>query len=436
MTLSSDLAQTILSITNFENAYLKLVRGFDESSRSQRYRGIDGVFINKIDCNSLDVLNEACGELKQLQPLLPAMQSEVPKKDGSARRIFTYTIKDRLKAEAIYQVLLPVFENIFSPFLFSYRSSHPHYLALQSVFRRYHKCYSEDTIWKADISDYTENIDHAFLQSKLRKTGLPDDVLRMLDLFIGNFCIQHNTVVYPKVGLITGVPLIGLFANLYLTEIDKHVGKKIALYRRVGDDFILLDKSESKILEMRNFILQKTRELKLTIKEAKTNLIRTGDPFVFIGYRFHQKKVQVDPQTIRKFEVRWKRILKYYPVSIAKKLRQLPNILYSNPGCLHDEFVNFISTYRHAKDEQQIQRLSQKCFRFLTQYFFENYSPRLQRKTQDLTRKIQVPSLYRYYLEFHYGKKTLASLALQKKKRRQTGSQTHAFAKRANSFHY
>ncbi len=328
--------------------------------------------------------------------------------------------------------MLPFFERAFSPFLFSYRSSHPHYLALQGVARRYAKHYGQDTIWKADISDYTENIDHAVLKAKLRELGLPDDVLAMLNLFIGNFCVRHDAVLAPQVGLITGVPLIGLFANLYLTEIDDYVGKKIALYRRVGDDFILLDKSESKIAEMRDFILRRTRELKLPIKASKTNLIRTGEPFVFIGYRFHNKTVQVDPRTVRRFEVRWKRLLKYYPVSVAKKLRRLPDIFYRNPGCLHDEFVNFVSTYRHAKDETQIQRLSQQCFRYLTQYFFAKHSPRRQRRTEALTRSIWVPSLYRYYLEFHYGKKTLSSLALQKKKGHQARGQARRFAKGAD----
>lgn len=438
--------EAIIDRENIAGAYLDLVEKFEETARSSRYSGIDGLQLNDITATSSRILEQVREELMALKPIDPILEVTIPKKDGSDRAIFIYTVKDRIKAEAIYRVVEPIFEEHLSPFLFSYRSSHPHWAAVKSVARRYKKYYGEDTVLISDVSDYFGSIDLNVLRQKLYSLGLDERVIKLMDLFLESSILSGRKITHPKKGIILGLPISVLFANLYLSDVDQHVGKRVALYRRVGDDFILFDKDREKILAMKEYILKETKRLKLTIKEEKTKIIKSNEPFKFLGYSFSDGNIRIDPRTIRKYEIRWKKILRYYPISIDTKLERLPHLLYGNVRhihnrdkevqrihrkdiqhihykglqCIHNDFIQLLAMYRQLTDDTQIKQLSEKFFRLLTQYFFGSYSSRNQRFTKKLTTSLRIPSIYQYYLDFHHGRETLTSLSLSKKKYHKT----------------
>jgi len=406
----------IINIKNIETAYLDLVEKFDELSKSNKYTGIDGISLNEINLSSAELFNQIQDELINLSPIDPVLKTTVPKKDGTPREIFIYTVKERIKAQAIYRIIEPVIEENLSDFLFSYRPSHPHYEAGRSVVKRYKKYYGEDTVLISDMSDYTANIDQDTLCEKLKELGLDEDVINLCKLFIYNPIIGNKKITYLKKGILTGIPLIGIFANLYLNNMDFYVGKKVSLYRRVGDDFILFDKNKEKILEMRDYIFKEAKTLKLLIKKEKTQLIKSDKRFKFIGYEFNNKLISLPEKSIKKIVIRWKKALKYRNISNNKKLSQLKEILYTGTESMHNEFIQFIAIYRLLTDEKQVKELSETFFRLLTQYFFDSYSERNRRLTQELISDQKIPSLYKYYLAFHNGKKTISELSLSEKK--------------------
>ncbi|MBT7736278.1 hypothetical protein HN709_01190, partial [Candidatus Peregrinibacteria bacterium] len=330
---------------------------------------------------------------------------------------YIYSVKDRIKAQAIFRVLQPIFEEMYSPFLFSYRSSQPSYYAAKSIAKRYKKNYGEDTIFQADITEYTENINKAILEKKLKETGLPTDVLRLLRLYMTNSILRDDEVIYPDKGVIQGVPLMTFFANIYLNDLDKIIGKKVSLYRRVGDDFILFDKNKERIEELRDFMLKETKMLGLSISEKKTRLINSSESFKFLGYIFENKGISIKESSINRAFIRWRRKLKYYPISDEDKIERLDDLLFKDPDSIHNQFVQFVASYKHATDFDQIKDVFSGFMRILTKFFFGKYSMRNQRVVQEkLLANIKVPSLYKYFIDFHNGKKNIAELSLSKKR--------------------
>jgi len=425
------MLKTILDEKNIEGAYLDLVQKFDETSKSHRYCGVDGITLNDITATSAAVLRQVKKELIELTPIDPVLETIIPKKDGTPRRIYIYTIKDRIKAQALYRVVEPIFEEKLSAFLFSYRTSHPHYLAAKSIAKRYKKHYGKDTVLISDVSDYFAHIDKPILREKLADLGLDQEVISLLNLFIDNSILTERKIIYPEVGLISGVPLIVIFANLYLNDIDQYVGGKVALYRRVGDDFILFDKDRAKIVAMQEYLFKETKKLKLTIKKEKTKLIQSDEPFVFLGHLFSKGKISIPSRSVRRATIRWNKVLKYYPIPIKLKLKRLDRLLYLDAESIHSEFVQMIGIYRQVTDEEQIKNISEEFFRILTNYLYGSYSERTQRLTKKLTAGMPIPSLYKYYLDFHNGKETITSLSLSKKRRHQTRASTHFSFQRA-----
>jgi len=410
------MLKTILSIKNIQEAYFDLVENFDTVSKSSRYTGIDGVKLDDINPTSKKYLEEIRKELKNLTPLTPVIEHEIPKKNGKMRKIFIYTLKDRIKAQSIHRVIEPIMEKLYSPFLFSYRSTHPSYYAAKTISKRYKKYYGEDTVFRGDITEYTENIDKEILIKKLLETDIDKEVIPLLELFIHNTLIRNNEVIKLEKGVIQGVPLMAIFANLYLNNMDLVIGKKIDLYRRVGDDFICFDKNEEKIKEIKEFVIKKTKKIKLPLQLQKTQFIKSNESFDFLGYKFNDKKVSIQSGSVVKFLIKIKRKLRYFPIDANKKLKRLPFILYKDIDSVSNIYLEFIRSYKQASNFEQIEEISEKCFHILVKYFFKTYSFKNHKLCIQLTRKIKIPSLYIYFKKFHNGKLSLSELALSKKK--------------------
>jgi len=155
---SKKLFQTIVTSDNISQAYLDLAYVLDRNSKSSKFRGINGLYFDKIESNLPTFLENVQKELINFEFLTPAILHKIPKKNGGVRNIYIYTIADRLKAQAIYRILEPIFEKIYSPFLFSYRKNRSGYFAVRSVARRYMKNNNSDYVLVLDIKSYTEFI--------------------------------------------------------------------------------------------------------------------------------------------------------------------------------------------------------------------------------------------------------------------------------------
>lgn len=410
----------ILSLQNFQEAYFDIVQRLDETGKSHRYTGIDGVCLNDIDFVSSDIIEQAREELASKADITPVIETRIPKKDGTKRRVYIFTLKDRIKSQAIYRVINPIIDKNLSPYLFSYRKNFPTYMAARSVAKRYKKYYGRDTIMISDISEYSQNIDKDILREKMLNIGIPDEVIELFNLFIYPPILSGEGITKLKKGITDGNVLTVICYNLYLNEMDKYVGKRVSLYRRVGDDFILCDQSKEKINEAKDYILSEIKKLKLKIKKEKTQLVFSDQPFKYVGYIFHNGKVSINPDTIQKFINHWQRKLRYYPIPIEKKLRRLTQIIFKGESPIYNDFVQLLSLYRQVTDENQVKEVSQNFYRILTKYFFDKYSSRNQRLTINLTKELKIPSLFQDYLAFHHGKTTISSLSLSRKKLNKT----------------
>ena len=410
------MLKSILDKKNIEGAYFDLISNFDEESKSNSYQGADGLSLNDFDINSRERLEKIREEMLNLTELNPALELFIPKKSGGKRKVYIYSVKDRIKAQAIYRVIEPFLENLYSDFLFSYRSSHSNYYAAKSIAKRYKKYFGKDYVFCFDIFKYTEDVDKEILRRKLLSLGFSKKVIKLLNLFIDNPIISAGKVKYLKKGVLQGVPITILFLNIYLNDIDKYVGKRVSLYRRVGDDLILFDKNREKIEFLKKYILEEISKLGLKIKKEKTKLIKSSDEFDFLGYAFSNRKIKIGQSSVNKAILNWKKKLKYYPVSNKRKNKQLIDILYRDADSIHNQFIVFIASYKQCNDKKQIKKISEQFFHILTKYFFKKYSLRNERLMRKLI-KVKIPSLYNYYLQFHNGQKTIKELSSLPKKK-------------------
>jgi len=407
----------IINFNNIKQGYLEFIEKTEKQGKISRYTGISGLKIKEIDHISDKICKEVRQEIINLKPLSPAVCYYIPKKDGSLRDIYIYDLKDRIKAQAIYRVLEPIFENNYSNFLFSYRSSHNNYYAARSVVRRYLRHYKEDFTLVVDLKNYSNFIDQKILLKKLKQLGLSEKIMEILKLFITNTVYKDKKIYKPEKGVVQGVPLIALFANLYLNDLDKYLGPKVSLYRRIGDDLILFDKNLKKLSELQENLNKEVKTLKLEIKKKKTKLLPTKDNFHFLGYCFQNGIISMEKEFIKKNVAYWKNILlSYKPKDQEDKINYLKKLIHSKKNNLKNQFLQIVWQKILINNDKQMKEFSEKFFRILTKYFFGKYSPRNQRLLKQKGIYKKIPSLYKCYINAHHERKKSSNFFISTKK--------------------
>lgn len=400
----------IIEINNIKQAYIELSKKFYEESKTFNYSGIDGITINEFDLISNKILKEIQHDLINFLPLQLAKCVYIPKENDKFREIYIYSIKDRIKAQAVYRIIEPLLEKEYSNYLFSYRSSHPSYYAARSIARRYKRYYKEDYVGVIDISNYAYTINSDLLLNEFKKLNFENKTIHLLKTFIKSKSLKNAEVFENKItGPLTGLPLDSLFFNIYLNDLDKYIGKKVSLYRRVGDDLIMFDKNEKKMKEIFQYAKNEISSLNLLMHPEKTKLIKATNEFSFIGYNFNNGKIRFKESYFKKLKISWaKKFLTNKPKIEKEKVRKIKRIIYRNKiFSFKKEIEQIVSQKILINDFKQIKKLDKHLIKVLTKLFFNKYSYRNERLLKNKLKyyNIELPKLYKSYLDKQNGKK-------------------------------
>lgn len=395
----------IVDINNISQAYLEIIEQFEKKNRTISYFGFDGKNIGQYDLHSEKLIHQIREELIEYKPIDPALKVVIPKRNKfGTRDIYIHSIKERVKAQAVYRIVEPIFDNFFSRFLYSYRSSHPHFKALKTIVRRYHKDQSGFMII-GDISSYSDIINPVILKKKIKQLNFDLETQKIINLYVDAQYIKKGIPISLPRGVITGLPMMVLFNNLYLDYFDKIIGNEVNLYRRIGDDFVAFDTKEKlKIIEQKMQTILKNIEIDLEFQKIKIQ--KVSESFDFLGYNFLNGQISILHKSIKNIQTYLRLMLRFNKnKSIEYKIKNLKKILFG-AECIKYYFIQLVRQYNHANNISQAHSISDYFFKRLTIYFFGSYSSRNQRKTLEITKYIRVPSFMRYYLAYHTGKIT------------------------------
>ncbi len=396
----------IISKRNLEAAYLEIVQKFAKDSKESRYYGLDHKKILDYEVDSYDLLSLIQDELIQTKAIEPAVMFRIPKKNNptKTREIFVYTLKERVKAQAIYRVVLPVFERAFSDRLFSYRPGKPPHIASYLFARRYRRRFQEDYCLIIDLQNYSSLIDRDYLVEKLQALFPDTKTLEILKLFVFNRVYDSGSIQTLSHGIVQGVPLIALFANLYLSDLDFRYDSQADFYIRVGDDLALFDPNLEKLQSIEKEMKIKLHERGLKLNIDKLFIGSARDIFSFLGYRFSNGCISLEDSFIIRIESEWKSLLLYKHESEAKKKRILKNIMRSKYKNFNTRFQEIVKNKSQVNDVNQIRIVSEHFFHILTEFYYGQYSPQHRRLLKEVITNLGIVSLYQYYKNFHYGR--------------------------------
>lgn len=297
-TVTNELLEQILSKDNLNLAY-KRVKANKGAS------GIDNMQVDEL----LQYLKENGDQLKEdirkgkYNPKA-VRRVEIPKADGSKRKLGIPTVVDRVIQQAVAQQLSKIYEPIFSENSYGFRpnrSCHDAILKSKEIMNKGYKW-----VVDLDLEKFFDTVNQDLLISIIRKTVNEDKVVSLIRKYLQAGVLVNGVFENTEKGTPQGGNISPILSNIMLNELDKELEKRGLQYVRYADDCVIFTKSKKsaeRVMEsITKFIETK---LRLKVNRVKSKVDRPWR-IKYLGFSFYQSKgkveIRIHPKSIAKFK--------------------------------------------------------------------------------------------------------------------------------------
>jgi group II intron reverse transcriptase/maturase len=350
------------------------------SNKGKRTPGIDGVTVKYVQTQGVNTYLE--GVKKELQEHSyvpsPARRVWIPKrgKPGEFRPLGVPTVKDRIVACAIKQIIEPLFEARFSRVSYGFRPGRSCHAALEHIReatksgkrtdgkRRSFPC---PWVIEGDIRGCFDHVDHHQVMERIRRRCGDRKVSRLLLLFLKAGVLSEDQFIRTDSGTPQGGILSPLLANIALSIIeekyerwvhqytsksdgrsaarssraaDRKAGRPVFFPIRYADDFVILvSGTYDDALREKEALAQYLKDTaKLDLSGEKTFITAIEKGFEFLGHRVRMKwddrrgftpRIEIPKQKLLDIRYRVKQVTTRSTTtwSLAKLIRKLNPML-------------------------------------------------------------------------------------------------------------
>ena len=152
----------------------------------------------------------------------------------------------------------------------------------EQLRRNYRKYGAEGYILLGDFKSYFDSLEHTIIYEIVNRAF---DDKRILDL------LKRMVEPFGSKGLGLGSQVCQILAVSYPNKLDHAITCKYSLpYGRYMDDFYIICKDKAQANEMLRIVRDICQELKLTLNEDKTQIVKLSHGFTFLKTRFYLTK--------------------------------------------------------------------------------------------------------------------------------------------------
>jgi group II intron reverse transcriptase/maturase len=218
----------------------------------------------------------------------PVRRVEIPKPDGGVRQLGIPTVLDRLIQQAIAQVLMPMFEAVFSPHSYGFRPGRSAHQAVQKSQEYILEGY--DWVVDIDLEKFFDRVNHDMLMARVARVVRDKRVLKLIRAYLESGVMMNGVVMETEEGTPQGGPLSPLLSNIMLNDLDRELEQRGHKFVRYADDcniYVKTERAGARVMESVKKYLEKKLKLKVNPKKSR---VERATRVKFLGFSFLKRK--------------------------------------------------------------------------------------------------------------------------------------------------
>lgn len=277
-----ELLEKILDDNNLFNAYKQVYKNKGTS-------GIDGITVEELGFYMYQHKEEIKEQIRNLKyKPNPVRRVEIPKENGTFRKLGIPTVVDRLIQQAMVQVLSPIFEKQFSEYSYGFRPRHSCEMAIIKALEYFNDGY--DWIVDIDLQAFFDSVNQDKLIGIIRRTIKDGRVVSLIRKYLVSGVMINGVCQPTKIGTPQGGNLSPLLSNIMLNELDKELEKRGLRFVRYADDCLIMvksDKAANRVMQTITSYIE--NKLGLIVNVEKSKVARPKE-IKYLGFGFYNKK--------------------------------------------------------------------------------------------------------------------------------------------------